>query len=161
MQWSTRTPPASRLWDRFPPCTCATCAGPTVASDRMLVSAVLRQPRRDLMNLPTRTVLLIVAIMMGGCTAEPNSLAPPSKPERRAVSVDGSPSNNPPIIRSAGIFPASVSLEATLQVDIQGEDKDGDRIQYEYEWIVKGVHAPGGTAPQFLTAQLKQGHDVG
>ena len=113
------------------------------------------------MKFPARTVLLIVAIMMGGCTAEPTSLAPPSKPERRPVSVDGSPSNNPPIVRSAGIFPANVSLEATLQVDIQGEDKDGDAIHYQYQWIVNGLPVPDGTGPQFLTAQLKKGDEIG
>ena len=113
------------------------------------------------MKFPPRTVLLFVAIMMGGCTAEPTSLAPPSKPERRPVSVDGSPSNNPPIIRSAGIFPASVSLETTLQVDIQGEDKDGDPIHYQYQWVVNGLPAPDGTGPQFLTAQLKKGDEIG
>src|SRR5438105_9745827 len=161
MQWSTRAPPASRRWDHFPPCTCATCAGPTVASDKMLVSAVSREPRRNPMKFPARTVLLIVAIMMGGCTAEPTSLAPPSKSERRPVSVDGSPSNNPPIVRTAGIFPASVSLEATLQVDIQGEDKDGDAIHYQYQWIVNGLPVPDGTGPQFLTAQLKKGDEIG
>ena len=85
----------------------------------------------------------------------------PQQPERRAVSVDGSPSNNPPIIRTAGIFPASVSLEATLQVDIQGEDKDGDAIHYQYQWIVNGLPVPDGTGPQFLTAQLKKGDEIG
>ena len=113
------------------------------------------------MKFATRTLLMIVAIMMGGCTAEPTSLAPPSKPERRPASVDGSPANDPPIIRSAGIFPANVTLESTLQVDIQGEDKDGDRIQYQYQWIVNGVPVPNATDPQFLTAQLKKGDEIG
>jgi putative Ig domain-containing protein len=98
--------------------------------------------------------------MIGGCTAEPTSLAPPSKPEKRSVSVDGSPANNPPIIRSAGIFPANVSLESTLEVDIQGEDKDGDRIQYQYQWIVNGLPVAAVTEAQFLTAQLKKGDEI-
>src|SRR5437870_1680041 len=141
-----------------PPYMCATCGGPTVASDRMLVSAVTPTPR-DIMKFPTRTVLMIVAIMIGGCTAEPTSLAPPSKPEKRPVSVDGSPANNPPIIRSAGIYPANVSLESTLQVDIQGEDKDGDQIKYQYQWIVNGLPVAAVMGPQFLTAQLKKGDE--
>src|SRR5438105_13337223 len=105
------------------------------------------------MNFATRTFLLIVAIMAGGCTAEPTSLAPASKPEQRPLSVDGSPANTPPMIRSAGIFPPSVSLESTLQVDIQGEDKEGQQIQYEYQWIVNGLPDPAAARPQFLTAQ--------
>ncbi|MEP6600468.1 MAG: putative Ig domain-containing protein [Nitrospirota bacterium] len=113
------------------------------------------------MKFATPTLLMIVAILIGGCTAEPTSLAPPSKPEKRPLSVDGSPANDPPIIRSAGIFPVNVSLESTLQVDIQGEDKDGDPIQYQYQWIVNGVPAAGITGPQFLTAQLKKGDEIG
>src|SRR5438874_3595125 len=113
------------------------------------------------MKFATRTILMIVAIMVGGCTAEPTSLAPASKPEQRPLSVDGSPANTPPMIRIAGIFPASVSLESTLQVDIQGEDKEGDPIQYEYQWIVNGLPVPAATGPQFLTAQLKKGDEIG
>ena len=112
------------------------------------------------MKFPPRAVLMIVAIMIGGCTAEPTSLAPPSKPEKRPVSVDGSPANNPPIIRSAGIFPASVSLDSTLQVDIQSEDKDGDPIKYQYQWIVNGLPVAAVMGPQFLTAQLKKGDEI-
>ena len=113
------------------------------------------------MKFLPRAVLMMFAIMIGGCTAEPTSLAPPSKPEKRPVSVDGSPANNPPIIRSAAIFPADVSLESTLQVDIQGEDKEGDPIKYQYQWIVNGLPVPADTGPQFLTAQLKKGDEIG
>ena len=112
------------------------------------------------MNFAIRTVLLIVAIMAGGCTAEPTSQAPPSKPEQRPPSVDGSPANTPPMIRSAVIVPTSVNLESTLQVDIQSEDKEGDPIQYQYQWIVNGLPAPAATGPQFLTAQLKKGDEI-
>jgi hypothetical protein len=112
------------------------------------------------MKFPPRALLMMVAIMVGGCTAEPTSLAPPSKPEKRPVSVDGSPANDPPGIRSASIIPANVSLESTLQIDIQGEDKDGDPIKYQYQWIVNSLPVPAATGPQFLTAQLKKGDEI-
>jgi hypothetical protein len=68
--------------------------------------------------------------------------------------------NHPPVIRSAKIFPVEVNLEDTLRVEIQAEDMDGDRITYQYQWVVNGFSVPGTTGAQFAAHKLRRGDRI-
>jgi hypothetical protein len=53
-----------------------------------------------------------------------------------------------------------VTLGDTLRVEVQGEDLDGDRVTYQYQWVVNGFSVPGATAPQFSADKLRRGDRV-
>ncbi len=53
-----------------------------------------------------------------------------------------------------------MTLDTELRVDIQSEDADGDRVTYQYQWVVNGIPALGATAPVFKPERLKKGDRV-
>jgi len=58
------------------------------------------------------------------------------------------------------IFPASVTIEMELHVEVQSEDMDGDPVTYRYKWLVNGAPVSGADAPQFKTDDLKDGDRI-
>src|SRR2546428_9661755 len=98
---------------------------------------------------------------LGSCTAEPPATPPGSAGAPAPGVPGGGPAgNHPPSVLSAGIYPGDVTLDTELRVDIHGEDLDGDRVTYQYQWVVNGVPAPGATAPVFKPERLKKGDRV-
>ena len=91
---------------------------------------------------------------------EPSSFVPAPLKGKRPLSDADSGGNHPPVIREARIFPADPSLDSTLAVEVEGEDIDGDRIAFRYQWVVNGQAFRGATAPQFAVDKLKQGDRV-
>ena len=103
----------------------------------------------------------LVVSYLWGCTAEPTSQAPsPAGGGAPVAGGSAATGNRPPVIRSAVIFPAAVTIETELRVEVQSEDMDGDPVTYRYKWLVNGVPVPGETAPQFKTAALKDGDRI-
>jgi len=105
--------------------------------------------------------VLIIASVLSSCTAEPPAVPGGSQ----AASTPGAPAagpggNHPPSVLSARIYPTNVTLDTELRVDIQGEDADGNRITYRYQWVVNGGPVPGATAPAFKPERLKKGDRV-
>jgi len=100
--------------------------------------------------------VLIIASVLSSCTAEPPAVPGGSQ----ASATPGAPAagpggNHPPSVLSARIYPTDVTLDTELRVDIQGEDADGDRVTYRYQWVVNEVPAAGATAPAFKPERLK------
>src|SRR5438093_7189220 len=115
---------------------------------------------------PHPSLLLVVAALavlpfLWSCTAEPPATPPGSTGAPAPVASGGGPSgNHAPSVLSARIYPVDVTLDTELRVDIQGEDLDGDRITYRYQWLVNEIPAADATAPVFKAERLKKGDRV-
>jgi hypothetical protein len=110
---------------------------------------------------PSFVTCLIFLSCLWACTAEPTSPATASRGGAGSFAATAGPGgNHPPVIRSAKIFPIEVTLEGTLRVEIQGEDLDGDRVTYQYQWVVNGFSVPGATGAQFAAHKLRRGDRV-
>jgi len=98
---------------------------------------------------------------LGSCTAEPPATPTGSKAAETPVATTAGPSgNHPPSVLSARIYPVDVTLDTELRVDVHGEDLDGDRVTYRYQWVVDALPVPGATEPQFKTDELKKGDRI-
>src|SRR3989449_1412395 len=115
---------------------------------------------------PYPSLLLVLAALsvlpfLGSCTAEPPATPPGSTGAPAPVVPGGGPAgNHPPSVLSAGIYPEDVALDTELRVDLHGEDLDGDRITYRYQWVVNEVPAAGATVSVFRPERLKKGDRV-
>src|SRR5712692_6943780 len=115
---------------------------------------------------PHPSLLLVLAALsvlplLWSCTAEPPATPPGSTGAPAPVASGGGPSgNHPPSVLSAKIYPADVTLDTELRVDIQSEDADGDGVTYRYQWVVNEVPAAGATALVFRPERLKKGDRV-
>src|SRR5712691_8147341 len=106
-------------------------------------------------------VVLIIASALCSCTAEPPATPGGSQANATPVAPAAGPTgNHSPSVLSARIYPADVTLDTELRVDIQSEDADGDRVTYQYQWVVNGIPALGATAPVFKPERLKKGDRV-
>lgn len=105
---------------------------------------------------------MFLVLALSGCSAEPPPQAPaPAGGGGVPVAGGSGPAgNHPPVIRSAVIFPASVTIEMELRVEVQSEDMEGDPVAYRYRWLVNGTPVSGETAPQFKTDGLKNGDRI-
>lgn len=107
------------------------------------------------------TAPLVVLLALSGCTAEPTSQAPASSGGGAPVAAGGAASvNTAPVVTSARIFPADVSLDTLLRVEAYGEGGSGGPITYHYRWFVNNAPIPGSTEPQFLVESLKKGDRI-
>ena len=106
-------------------------------------------------------VVLIIASALCSCTAEPPATPAGSQATATPVAPAAGPTgNHPPSVLSARIYPEDVTLDTELRVDLHGEDLDGDRITYRYQWVVNEVPAAGATVPVFRPERLKKGDRV-
>ena len=104
---------------------------------------------------------LLTFLFLWSCTAEPPSQAPaPQGGPAPLATAPGPGGNHPPAINKATIFPVDVSLDTELRITVEGEDRDGDRISYRYQWLVNDLLIPGATEPQFKTERLKHGDRI-
>src|SRR3989475_8180030 len=103
-------------------------------------------------------VVLIIASALCSCTADPPATPAGSQATATPVApAAGPPGNHPPSVLSARIYPEDVTLDTELRVDLHGEDLDGDRITYRYQWVVNEVPAAGATGPVVRPERLKKG----
>src|SRR3989475_4148649 len=106
--------------------------------------------------LPVVVFILPSALCSG--PAEPPATPAGSQATATPVApAAGPPGNHPPSVLSARIYPEDVTLDTELRVDLHGEDLDGDRITYRYQWVVNEVPAAGATVPGFRPERLKKG----
>ena len=126
------------------------------------IAATLLSPLTLFVRGAALAAPLVVLLSLWGCTAEPTSQAPPPQGGRPTPpgSAAGPSGNHAPVVRMARIFPVDITVDTVLQVDLDGEDVDGDRITYQHQWIVNGVPIPGATTPQFAADKLKSGDRV-
>jgi hypothetical protein len=112
-------------------------------------------------NRPPALAALLTVLFLWSCTAEPTSKAPtPQGGPAQPATTAGPGGNHPPVINSAGIYPVDVSLDTELRINVEGEDRDGDRVSYRYQWLVNDLPVAGATEPQFKTEQLKNGDRI-
>src|SRR2546428_6047777 len=103
-------------------------------------------------------VVLIIASALCSCTAEPPATPGGSQATATPVAPAAGPTgNHPPSVLSARVYPEDVTLDTELRVDLHGEDLDGDRITYRYQWVVNEVPAAGATAAGVTARRLKKG----
>src|SRR2546427_8267122 len=103
-------------------------------------------------------VVLIIASALCSCTAEPPATPGGSQATATPVAPAAGPTgNHPPSVLSARVYPEDVTLDTELRVDLHGEDLDGDRITYRYQWVVNEVPAAGATGPVVRPERLKKG----
>src|SRR3989442_6997114 len=106
-------------------------------------------------------VVLIIASALCSCTAEPPATPPGSTGAPAPVASGGGPSgNHPPSVLSARIYPEDVALDTELRVDLHGEDLDGNRITYRYQWVVNEVPAAGANVHVVNALPVKERHMV-
>ena len=101
---------------------------------------------------------LFLLLALWGCSREPTPQAPSPAGggSSSSAATEGAVSgNHPPVVNSARIFPATVTIEMELRVEVRGEDMDGDPVTYRHQWLVNGAPVPGETAPVFKTDGLK------
>ena len=104
---------------------------------------------------------LLIFPQAWGCTAEPPPQAPPPPGAGAPAASGGGPTGNrPPLVRTAVIFPESVTIETELRIEPQSEDMDGDPVVYRYQWLVNGAPVSGATSPTFKTDGLKNGDRI-
>ncbi len=104
----------------------------------------------------TLAPLLVLSLLLSGCSPEPTSKAPP--PQRGKISsptAEVVPVNQEPMVRTARIYPSDVSLLSTLRVDIHGEDPAGRALTYKYQWLVNDLPVTGANDPQFSLHDLR------
>lgn len=106
-------------------------------------------------------VSAIIVSYLWGCSRESTTQAPsPAGGGAPVAGGSGPTGNRPPVILSAVIFPAAVTIDTELRVEVRGEDMDGDPVTYRYQWLVNGASAADTTAPQFKTDGLKNGDRI-
>ena len=105
---------------------------------------------------------MFLVLALSGCSAEPPPQAPAPAGGGGAVagSGGGASGNRPPVVNSALIFPATVTIEMELRVEVGVEDMDGDPVTYRYQWLVNGAPVSGETSPAFKTDGLKNGDRI-
>jgi hypothetical protein len=106
--------------------------------------------------------ILAAHAVLFGCSRES---PPPASSKSPAVSntvsnVGSAVTNHPPSIVTASIFPTAVSLDSTLRVEVRGEDEDGERLSYRYQWMVNRAVIPDAVGPDFATERLRKGDEV-
>lgn len=73
----------------------------------------------------------------------------------RAASAPGG--NQPPIVRSARIFPNPVLLKGSVLAQADGDDPDGDPVTFRYQWLANGASIPGENSATLMPRNLKRG----
>ncbi len=107
---------------------------------------------------------LVVALALGvGCTPE----GPQTSDGDRLTSpaVEGTPvsagPNHPPSVQSATIQPNPISLSGSVAVHVEGQDPDGDRLSFRYQWLANGRPLGGEVGSTLNPRALRRGDRVG
>ncbi len=127
-------------------------------------------------------ILMIALLLPAGCSSDRKAPAPvPSpmsatssagnvtshRPDNKAGDrlLAGEPSrapgavdrNSPPVVRSVRFIHADVKAGTGLAVEVEGNDADGDAVQFEIAWSKNGEPAGSGSR---LTTPLKRGDKI-
>ena len=104
---------------------------------------------------------LLCLSVIGACSPEPTSQAPPSQQANSSIpATDALPVDREPTVRTARIYPEAVSRDSTLRVDIQAEDPQGRNLTYTYQWVVNDLPFRDAKDPQFSIQQFKNGDHI-
>ncbi len=68
--------------------------------------------------------------------------------------------NQPPQIESISLRPEQPSTDAQINLEVKGQDPDGDMLTYRVEWVVNGQVMASGPILQFSTRGLAPGDQV-
>ncbi|NOS77920.1 MAG: hypothetical protein HOP35_08225 [Nitrospira sp.] len=68
--------------------------------------------------------------------------------------------NRPPVVTSAKILDAPLSLAVPVSVQIQAEDPEREAVTYQYQWYVNEVPMAGQTNPTLSPDGLRRGQRV-
>lgn len=68
--------------------------------------------------------------------------------------------NQPPVVTSAKILDAPLSLAVPVSVQIQAEDPEREAVTYQYQWYVNEVPMAGQTNPTLQPDGLRRGQRV-
>ena len=64
--------------------------------------------------------------------------------------------NAPPVMTAAALRPAPAFVGDTITAAPEATDRDGDAVQYQYQWMVNNSSVPGGATGSFPTTGLKK-----
>jgi len=76
--------------------------------------------------------------------------------ESRKVTI----ANTPPKILSVTVSPAKPMVGQDLTGAVQAEDRDGDNLRYQYQWVKNRGDVSGATQATFPASQIKRGDEV-
>lgn len=97
------------------------------------------------------SVLLVLALLIDGCTAE----AP-----HEGVVTSSIRGNHAPVIHEATITPAPLTLDMPISVHVTADDAERDPLTFTYKWVVNGHPLEGQTGVLLPSQLLKQGDKV-
>ncbi len=108
-------------------------------------------PVRSMARYHWSKALLIVCLVQG-CTGN-NADAPRSD----SAAASG---NRPPVITSATILNAPLSLDSPVAVEVHAEDPEREAVRLEYQWFADGNPLAGQTSPTLVPDQLRRGQMI-
>jgi translation initiation factor IF-1 len=106
---------------------------------------------------------LVVTLALGvGCTPESPQTSDTDGSTTPAVeSTPGPPrENHPPSVQSATIQPNPIILTGSVVVHAEGQDPDGDRLSFRYQWLANGRPIGGEAGPTLNPRELRRGDKV-
>lgn len=68
--------------------------------------------------------------------------------------------NQPPVVTSAKILDAPLSLAVPVSVQIQAEDPEREAVTYQYQWYVNEAPMAGQTNPTLASDGLRRGQRI-
>jgi hypothetical protein len=97
-------------------------------------------------------LMLAHAALLMACTG--GGLSDTDSPATR------SSGNRPPVVTSAKILDAPLSLAGPATVQIQSEDPEREPVTHQYEWYVDDALVPGQTGPTLSPEYFRRGQRV-
>ncbi len=76
--------------------------------------------------------------------------------ESRSLAI----ANTPPRIITVSVTPSRPVVGQELSASVKAEDKDGDKLSYQYQWARGGQEVAGATQATFPAGLLKRGHEM-
>lgn len=104
-----------------------------------------------------RQRLILVAGVLGvlfGAACSGGGVSDATSPAAR------SGGNQPPVVTSAKILDAPLSLAVPVSVQIQAEDPEREAVTYQYQWYVNEAPIVGQTNPTLASSGLRRGQRI-
>ena len=114
--------------------------------------------------------MLVLSLLFAGCLdyeAPPPPPPPPGAQERPEISMippggdlDGVAPAGPPVIRKVEIAPDRPTVLQPLRVVAEAEDRDTQKLDYDYRWILNGQERPDLTTEELPADTFTKGDRV-